>query len=104
MRPAVGLLLVIAFLVLSSVAQSNKESEITFTSSTNLVLVPTIVTDSKGDAINGMKAEDFRVLEDGKERKLASFEEVTTSPTVVEVGKTAPQEFTNELDSAKNSR
>ncbi len=54
-------------------------SEIKFTSRTELVLIPTIVTDKSGAHIGGLKKEDFTVLENGSERKIATFEEITTN-------------------------
>jgi Ca-activated chloride channel homolog len=40
---------------------------------TNLVVVPVSVTDGKGEAIQGLKKEDFRLEEDGRAQELASL-------------------------------
>jgi hypothetical protein len=53
-------------------------SEVKFTSRTALVLVPTLVTDKSGNHILGLKKEDFTVLENGAEQKVATFEEITS--------------------------
>ena len=52
-------------------------SEVKFTSRTALVLVPTLVTDKSGNHIRGLKKEDFTVLENGAEQKVATFEEIS---------------------------
>ena len=61
-----GLIIVLALSALSiSVFAKEKEnkSEVTFTSRAELVLVPVLVTDKQGNHINGLKKEDFTVLE-----------------------------------------
>lgn len=50
----------------------------TFKSSTELVLVPTIVTDNSGKHALNLKKEDFALKADGKPRPITVFEEVTT--------------------------
>jgi VWFA-related protein len=55
-------------------AQSQKESAISSTA--ELVTVPVVVTDSTGKAIRGMKQENFKIQENGKEQRIATFEEV----------------------------
>jgi len=52
-----------------------------FTSRTQLVLIPVLVTDKSGAHIGGLKKEDFTVLENGSERAIATFEEITSDPT-----------------------
>src|SRR5947208_720075 len=47
---------------------------VTFSSSTNLVVVDVTVKDKSGKAIEGLKQQDFSVLEDGKPQKVAVFE------------------------------
>jgi VWFA-related protein len=53
-------------------------AEVKFTTHAELVLVPTLVTDKKGNHITGLKQEDFTVLENGVEQKIASFEEIAS--------------------------
>ncbi|MGC1618785.1 MAG: VWA domain-containing protein [Candidatus Acidiferrum sp.] len=50
--------------------------------STNLVLLPVNVTDSRGAFVPGLKLGDFRVLEDGRLQNLTVFEERDTPVTV----------------------
>ncbi len=53
-------------------------SEVKFSARAELVLVPSLVTDKAGNHITGLKKEDFTVLENGIEQKLATFEEITS--------------------------
>ncbi|MGA3090238.1 MAG: VWA domain-containing protein [Terriglobales bacterium] len=53
-------------------------SEIKFTVRTELVLIPTLVTDKSGNHITGLKKQDFAVFENGSEQKVATFEEITS--------------------------
>jgi VWFA-related protein len=65
--------------VFASPATKDKDNaEVTFTARTELVLIPTLVTDKSGHHISGLKQEDFTVLENGVEQKVATFEEITT--------------------------
>lgn len=52
------------------------DSQVKFTARSELVLVPAVVTDKSGNHITGLKKEDFRVLENGVEQQVATFEEV----------------------------
>ena len=58
-------------------AQAPSSGTPTFTSSTNLVLIPTLVEKS-GSHLGGLAKEDFLVKQDGKPRPIAIFEEVKT--------------------------
>ncbi|MGB7332322.1 MAG: VWA domain-containing protein [Terriglobales bacterium] len=51
----------------------------TFTSSTELVLIPTVVNDKSGAHIAGLHKEEFALKQDGKALPIAVFEEVETS-------------------------
>ncbi len=57
-----------------SPAQSPNDQPAIFRTNANLVLVDVVVTD-KGTAVQGLKASDFRVSEDGREQTIATFEE-----------------------------
>ena len=58
-------------------AQSQKDS--TISSTTEVVTVPIIVTDSAGKAVRGLTKDVFRIQDNGKEQRIASFEEVTAT-------------------------
>src|SRR6202142_1806733 len=69
----------IVLAALPLVAQNNSTDAGTkFSSSTELVLVPTVVTDGSGNHVANLKKEDFVLKEDGKPRSISIFEEVTT--------------------------
>lgn len=66
----------------------------TFSSKTDVVLVPVVVR-SKSGPVEGLKAEQFSLTEDGKPQKIASVELVRTGARVTR--RVAPGEFSNEL-------
>lgn len=63
-----------------------QERGVTFQTTTQLVIVNVVVKDGNGDPIEGLKASDFTVTEDGKPQKIQVFEyqrlEVGTPLTV----------------------
>jgi VWFA-related protein len=58
--------------------QSAQSTTPTFTSTTDLVLIPTIVHDKSGSHISGLTKEAFELKQDGKSHPIAIFEEVKT--------------------------
>lgn len=60
------------------VAQTTPPNKGTFTSSTELVLIPTVVSDKTGAHVVGLKKEEFILKQDGKPHPIAVFEEVRT--------------------------
>ena len=48
-----------------------------FKSQATLVEVPVVVTDKSGVHIHQLTKADFKILEDGKQQRIASFEEIT---------------------------
>ncbi len=83
--------------------EKENNSEVTFTARTELVLIPTLVTDKSGNHISGLKKEDFRVLENGAEQKIATFEEVTSDTHRLSRPRN-PNEFSNSLASGPSAR
>jgi VWFA-related protein len=59
-------------------AQRAQSNSTTFTSSTELVLIPTVVHDKSGSHISGLGKGEFVLKQDGKSQPLATFEEVNT--------------------------
>ncbi len=55
-------------------AAALRAGAVTFKANTNLVIVDVTAKDKAGMAIEGLKAEDFTVLEDGKPQKISVFE------------------------------
>jgi VWFA-related protein len=60
-------------------AQTSQGTPSTFTASTELVLIPTVVNDKSGVHVAGLRKEDFILKQDGKSHPIAVFEEVTTN-------------------------
>lgn len=78
------LALVIGFVFLlcsGAPAQDTKPPEPapTFSSHTELVLVPALVREKSGASISGLAQSDFTLLENGAEQKIAVFEEIKTA-------------------------
>ena len=63
--------------------QNAPDDPVTFKTRSELVTVPVVVTDKNGVHLHNLKKEDFRLLEDGKSQKIASFEEIQRPPTPV---------------------
>jgi Ca-activated chloride channel homolog len=59
-----------------------QESQAKIAVSVNLVLIPASVTDAKGAFVSGLKANEFRVLEEGQQQELTVFE-VGDAPVTV---------------------
>src|SRR5208282_4117021 len=76
--------------------EKENNSEVKFTAHTELVLIPTLVTDKSGNHILGLKKEDFTVLENGAEQKISTFEEITSDPHRLSRPRN-PNEFSNSL-------
>ena len=69
-----------AFLLTIPVAaQTSQSTPSTFTASTELVLIPTVVNDKSGVHVTGLRKEEFVLKQDGKSHPIAVFEEVTTN-------------------------
>jgi VWFA-related protein len=69
-----------SFVALSLNAQTTEPNEAKFMSSTELVLIPTVVNDKSGAYISGLKKEEFSLKQDGKSHPIAIFEEIKTDP------------------------
>ncbi len=73
------------------------QQEPTFSSQTNVVLVPTLVRDKKGNVVYGLHAQDFIVEDDGVEQAVHLDESAEAEPVslviVVQSGRRAWREF-----------
>jgi Ca-activated chloride channel family protein len=67
-------------LILLVVALAAAQDKTTFRVKVDLVVLSFTVTDNKGHYVNGLKAQDFRILEDGIPQKLKSFSEGSKPP------------------------
>src|SRR5205823_13451303 len=52
----------------------------TFTTGAELVQVPVVVTDATHRPLAGLTASDFTLRQDGKDQKIATFEEINVGP------------------------
>lgn len=83
---------------------TDKDQTPVIRSQTRLVTVPVIVQDKNGVHVSGLKAEDFTLQGDGKDQKIAIFEEVKPGEGLFEKKATAGQEFSNELTTLATRR
>jgi VWFA-related protein len=83
--------------------EKENDSEVRFTARAELVMVPALVTDKSGNHITGLKKEDFTVLENGAEQKIAAFEEITSAAHRVSRPQ-KPNEFSNSLAGGPSAR
>ncbi len=87
MRTAVSTLLAVLLAVpwpLAAQAPAKEAPRATASVELSLFNLDVVVTDSRGDAVHGLKAEDFEVLHDGKPVKITNFSEIrgTAFPSV----------------------
>jgi VWFA-related protein len=79
-----GLSCFLSFLAISVKAQTastvHQDQPTTLKVTTKLVVVDIVVTDGAGNAVRGLRAEDFKLTEDGKAQSFLSFEESNASP------------------------
>src|SRR5258707_7991259 len=61
-------------LAFSAVGQQSEGPITTFKTTSNLVIINVFVRDKSGNVIEGLKKEDFKLLEDGKAQNIAVFE------------------------------
>jgi VWFA-related protein len=92
-----------SILVFASPKDKENNPDVKFTSRTELVLIPTLVTDKSGTHISGLKREDFTVLENGAEQKIATFEEISSDAHLLSRSRN-PNEFSNFLTGGASAR
>ena len=63
---------------------SERDNPITIKTTSNLVMVPVFVRSASGNAVDDLKAEDFKLTDDGVEQKI-SVENVVRQPIAVAV-------------------
>jgi len=74
---------------------ASSEGKLEYRTETILIQVPVIVTDKSGKHIHGLSKEDFRVLENGKEQTVSSFEEIVATNSKILPPAPKPGEFSN---------
>lgn len=71
----VALFLTSAALKSQTARPANTQAPVTFQSNVRVVVLDVVVTDAKGDPVPGLTQDDFRVFEDHRLQKIASFKE-----------------------------
>jgi VWFA-related protein len=76
---------------------ASAQQEPTFSAESNVVLVPTLVRDEKGDPVYGLRAQDFVIEDDGVEQAVHLDEAAEAAPVsmviAVQCGRRANREF-----------
>jgi VWFA-related protein len=84
-------------MILLAFGPATARQEPTFSSQTNLVLVPTMVRDGKGDIVYGLHAQDFSIEDDGVQQTVNLDEAAEAVPVslviAVQTGRRAWREF-----------
>jgi len=70
---------------------------ITITSRTKFVLVPAVVDDGSGKHIAGLTKDSFEIVENGKKKVIATFEEIRTTSRPIERAPNQRGTYTNAL-------
>jgi VWFA-related protein len=78
----------------STLAQDNAPK---FRAGTNVVLVPVVATDNRGNHIPGFTAADLELKQDGKRTEIVSFEEITSEAAPAQAMTGSPRSFTNQV-------
>ena len=82
--------------VIVNVKPVEDNAPLKFTSRTEMVLVPVVVRDKSGRHIAHLGKEDFAIMENGQEQKIASFEEVVPqAATIQRPAHPTPFSYTN---------
>jgi VWFA-related protein len=89
-RISLGLLLTSA-----AFAQTPSRSETKVTAHTELVTLSVVVTEHSGAHIEDLNKEDFTLLEDGKEQKIAIFEKIKKTRGSVPHSPAQPNQYSN---------
>lgn len=84
--------------------QSYEKTPLKFSTTVINILVPAVVTDKNGKHVSGLKMGDFRLSENGKERKIASVDEITATATPVLLSRAANNEVSNQPAIDGNAR
>jgi VWFA-related protein len=74
---------------------ADEERKLAFKSQTILVQVPAVVADKAGNHVHNLSRGDFKIFENGKEQRIAIFEEVNTGSSHSAQAKNPPNTFSN---------
>ncbi len=76
----------------------------TFSSGVELVIVDAVVVDKQGRPVEGLRRQDFQVLEDGVPQKIDSFDSVVLPPQPAEKPAPAPAVSSNQMRDKRSGR
>ncbi|MGC2399173.1 MAG: VWA domain-containing protein [Acidobacteriaceae bacterium] len=79
-----------------SVPGTSNQAPYTLQVNSRVVLTDVTVTDKQGNSITGLSATDFRLLDNGKAQKLASFEEHKQQVAELREASATPGRFSND--------
>lgn len=88
----------------ASTNTTSQEGKVQFRTQAILIQVPVVVTDKSGNHIHGLTKKDFHVFENGKEQKVATFEEIVTTNEQLPVAAKKQGEFSNLMLSDQHPR
>ncbi len=74
---------------------ADEERKLAFKAQTILVQVPAVVADKAGNHVHNLSRGDFKIFENGKEQRIAIFEEVNTGSSHSAQAKNPPNTFSN---------
>jgi VWFA-related protein len=74
---------------------ADEERKLAFKSQTILVQVPTVVADKAGNHVHNLSRDAFKILENGKQQRIAIFEEVNTGSSHSAQATNPPGTFSN---------
>ena len=86
-RSGVALLALAAF----SQTQNSQPDTPMLRVTVNLVQVDAVVTDSKGNQVTDLTANDFQLFQDGKQQKITHFSYISTAPPTAPPPANAPR-------------
>jgi Ca-activated chloride channel homolog len=81
--PACALLFAAAAIPQSKTPEPTQRETTTFTTTSTEVIVPVTVTDDRGKFVTDLKANDFRILDEGKPQRIEFFSHAEKQPIVV---------------------
>ncbi|HEX3742682.1 MAG TPA: VWA domain-containing protein [Bryobacteraceae bacterium] len=79
--------------LLGAAAALAQQPKPAFQAETNLVLVPVVVRDAKGEAVGNLTKGDFRLFDNGKEQSIRSFEAEETASFSADAVGAMPRHF-----------
>src|SRR5579871_3295085 len=79
--------------------QKDSQSNTTFTSRAELVSIPVVIVDKSGKHVTGLTKDEFEIKQDGKEKAIATFDEIKSTTSRPAHVPTTAGVYTNELSS-----